>query len=297
MLFRKSIVSILTCSIVITIAWHSYEYYTDYRHDLIKWQRLVKKVEGRAKNFKGRACIVIKDYNRNFFFSQNADMKVPSASVVKMPLAAAVFTADTEGIISVKDTLKLKKKDITGGSGSLKNQRPNKEFSIEELVNLTITISDNTAANMLINLLGFDYINNWFMLNGMPGTNLSRHMMDMASRSKGIENYTTANDISAMLDSAYRNKLVNQYVSSECISLLKKQKTRNRIPAKLPKDTVVAHKTGLERGVCHDAGIVYTKNGNFLISVLTKHNNPSSQKSRELISDIALYVYRYYVSE
>ena len=65
-------------------------------------------------------------------------------------------------------------------------------------------------------------------------------------------------------------------------------------PAKLPDDVVVAHKTGLENGVCHDVGIVFTEKGNFLISALVKHNNKTSYKAKKFISKIASLAYNYY---
>ena len=146
-------------------------------------------------------------------------------------------------------------------------------------------------------MIGFERLNAWFRDNGLKGTRLSRLMMDMAARNKDIENHTTADDMALILDKIYRSKIVNSNISSECMRILKQQKTRNRIPAKLPKGTVVAHKTGLERGICHDAGIVFTKNGIFLICVLTGHEYNNSYRSRQLISNIALITYKYYVHE
>lgn len=71
---------------------------------------------------------------------------------------------------------------------------------------------------------------------------------------------------------------------------------RDRIPKRLPADTVVAHKTGLENGVCHDVGIVFTSGGDFLICVLTKHNEKTSLLAKKLIIDIAKSVYDYCLS-
>ena len=76
--------------------------------------------------------------------------------------------------------------------------------------------------------------------------------------------------------------------------MLRRQKMHDRIPKKLPEGVVVAHKTGLERGVCHDAGIVSTPNGDYLIVVLTKHKAKWGAKpSKRLIADLARQVYDY----
>ena len=62
------------------------------------------------------------------------------------------------------------------------------------------------------------------------------------------------------------------------ISFLKKQQIKDRIPRYLPKDVVVAHKTGLERGIIHDAGIVFTPKGNFFLE--SRQDNDNFQHRR-----------------
>jgi beta-lactamase class A len=294
---RKKIfyaIGIVLSAIIIAGAFN---FYTDYKNERARWDSLKNAIISHAEGFKGTAYVAVKDYNRNWRIDIASDMQVPAASIIKVPIMAAVFSAQEEGKLSLSDKIKLRQKDKTGGSGTLKTQRSGKEYSIKELIGLMNTISDNTATNILINLLGFDYLNAWFRDNGLKGTTLSRLMMDMASRDKGIENYTTAEDMTLIFDKMYKGRLISNDVSSECLNILKNQKTRNRIPAKLPKGTVVAHKTGLEKGICHDAGIVFTQNGDFLICVLTRHEHSNSYKSRQLISNIAYTVYRYYMPE
>jgi beta-lactamase class A len=158
---------------------------------------------------------------------------------------------------------------------------------------LMVTRSDNTAANLLIDLLGRKYLNAYFKRIGLRNTNLSREMMDFKYRKKGIENYTTSKDVSVLLEKMYKGTFINATVSRQCLALLKRQKVKDRIPRKLPRDVVVAHKTGLERSVCHDAGIVFTSNGDFLICVLTK-SKAGFGTSKEFIARIAAYTYHNY---
>jgi beta-lactamase class A len=120
-------------------------------------------------------------------------------------------------------------------------------------------------------------------------------MMDFKARREGEENYTTAKDMAYLLEALYRNKFLNPEVSQKCLGILGQQKINDRIPRKLPRDgTFIAHKTGLERHICHDVGIVYTDKGNFLICVLVKHQDRFAKASKRLISDIALLTYNYY---
>jgi beta-lactamase class A len=291
LIIKTSLIIILLASISAV----SLHFFREYKIERGRWLQLEKSIFEKSENFRGQACIVIKDYNRGRQIKRNPEIKIAAASIVKIPIMAAILSCQQEKGFSLCDKVKLKRSDITGGSGILKNQRPGKEFSVKELIEMMVSISDNTATNILIKLLGFDFLNSWMKEAGLKNTNISRLMMDMALRDKGIENYTTAGDIALMLDKIYLNRLSDKDASLECLRILKTQKTRNRIPAKLPKGTVVAHKTGLENGVCHDAGIVFTEKGNFLICVLTGHKNRDSYKSRKFIAALAEMVYKYYM--
>jgi beta-lactamase class A len=81
--------------------------------------------------------------------------------------------------------------------------------------------------------------------------------------------------------------------SERCLRVLKLQRVNDRIPKYLPVGVTVAHKTGLERSVCHDAGIIFSCNGDFLICVLTQHTNPNAQASKNFIARVALATYVY----
>ncbi len=258
------------------------------------WANLKKGIERELKGFSGTAGIVIKDLDKNWEINTNKNLRIPSASIAKIPIMLSFFYAAHEGKLSLQDTVKLKDSDKTPGSGTLKYETPGKAFTIEDLISRMITKSDNTATNMLINHLGFDTLNRYFKKLGLKNTNLSREMMDFKKRKQGIENYTTAGEISRLLEQIYRGKFLNLQISQQCVEILAGQKVKDRIPKKLPDEVVVAHKTGLENFICHDAGIVYTDKGNFLITVLVKHPNKTAQKAKSLIADISLLTYNYY---
>lgn len=257
------------------------------------WKSLRKTVELDMARFKGEAGIVIKDLATGWEISFNKTTRFPSASVVKIPLMAVCYQAAQEGRIDLDGTLTLRASDKVAGSGQLKLAAPGATYTIEELIELMIEKSDNIAANMLINKLGFEYINEAFAKWKLAHTNLSRRMMDFTHRKKGVENYTTPEDIASLLEKIYRKKMVSPKAAEKCLALLMLQKVNDRIPAKLPAGVPVAHKTGLERNVCHDAGIVFTPRGDFLISVLTRSVN-GSKDAKRFISRIALETYNFY---
>lgn len=259
-----------------------------------EWLRLKRSLERKVGNFKGRVGLVIEDLDMGWRITFNENELIPSASLVKVPIMLSCFYAAQDGKISLQDNLVLKSSDKVSGSKVLGKEPAGTAFTVEELLNPMITKSDNAAANVLIDHLGFDTLNTYFKKMGLKNTNICRKMMDFSERDEGLENYTTAADMSYLLEQLYFRKSLNKGVSDRCLMILGQQKINDRIPRKLPKGTYVLHKTGLERHICHDAGIVFTNKGNFLICVLVKHEDSYALSTKKFISDITLLTYNYF---
>ena len=258
------------------------------------WLSLKDKVTERVGAFGQETGIVIEDLATGWRISINEDRPLPSASLAKVPIMASYFYASARDGLNLHKGLVLTRRLKAPGSGRLKYMPVGTKFAAEDLIELMIAESDNTAANMLIDYLGFDYLNNAFKRVGLKNTSIVRKMMDFRFRKAGKENFTTAGDIAFLLRQMYRGTLINKTYSERCMAFLKEQKMRDRIPAKLPDNTVVAHKTGLENGVCHDAGIVFTPKGDFLITVLTKHKYKNAAAAKKFIAHVAHDAYDYY---
>ena len=264
----------------------------DRRED--DWLRLKLALENKVRHFNGMVGLVVEDLDtkREIAFNENA--LIPSASLVKVPIMLSCFYAAQDGKINLKDTISLKSSEKVAGSRVLGKKPAGSVFTVEELFNPMITQSDNAAANILIDFLGFDMLNSYFKKMGLKNTNITRKMMDFEERREGEENYTTAEDMTYLLEQLYYKKFLNKDVSEKCLKLLGQQKINDRIPRKLPRGTFVVHKTGLERHVCHDVGIVFTDKGNFLICVLAKHEDRFAKHTKRFISDVTLLIYNYY---
>jgi beta-lactamase class A len=258
-----------------------------------KWAELEKNIGRSLGDFQGEIGFVIKDLQTGRSIVRNPDRRFPSASMVKIPIMAACFKAVEDERISLHDVLKLKRADRTSGSGVLRASPPGTQVTVEKLIELMITDSDNTAANMIIDLLGFEYLGQTFKDFGLGRTNLSRRMMDFRARANGIENYTTPREMADILEKIYRGTCVSPQASGKCLECLKEQKVNDRIPRYLPRKVIVAHKTGLENRVCHDAGIVFTGKGDVLISVFTE-GNTGAIIAKRMIARIAALVYKLY---
>lgn len=301
---KKIFLSIFIGLLLICGSYFSYQHYTDLKETkrqqvLLEkrkaaWQVLRQKLTNEISRFKGETGIVVKDLETGWELSYGKNQPFPSASLVKIPLMAACFLAADQGRIKLDRNIALKSVDKLTGSGVLKDMPAGTTFSVERLTGLMIYDSDNTATNIVTNLLGIDYLNSTFKAFGLRDTGLSRKIADYQLRDKGIENYTTAEDMALLLEKIYRRALGNKYVSDQCIGVLKLTRLNDRIPKYLPVEITIAHKTGLENGVCYDAGIVFTRKGDFLICVLTKHANSSSINSKEFIAKVALCAYKYF---
>lgn len=259
-----------------------------------KWNNLKNTLERRVRRFKGVVGLTVEDLRTKEKISFNEDKLIPSASLVKVPIMLSCFYAAKEGKISLKDEIRLKRSDKVAGSKVLGDEPSGSVFTVEELFHPMITQSDNAAANMLIEFMGFDRLEAYFKKMGLKNTNLNRKMMDFKERSEGEENYTTARDMTYLLEQLYEKKFLNKEVSEKCLDILGQQKINDRIPKKLPPGTCVMHKTGLERYVCHDAGIVYTDKGDFLICVLAKHRGRYARPAKKFISEVTLLTYKYF---
>ena len=232
---------------------------------------LERNITAIASSHPGEFACVIKDMKFPYTQWGNNEAELfAGASLMKVPMLAVAFAAINEGKLSLDQKITVKKRDITGGSGIIKAMKVPVSFSLRELLRIMVSASDNTATNKVISLLGYDYLNEGFKQLGLQDTTLVRKMMDFSRRDQGVENYTSARDIAYLFEKMYRGELVDEESSFQMVEYFKKQKINDRLPRYLPDEVTVAHKTGLERGVVHDAGIVFSSKGDYIICVLTR---------------------------
>ena len=256
----------------------------------MRWEANSDNILKRISNLKGQAGIVVEDLETGWTFIHNEDQPFPAASLVKIPILVTCFKAVEEGRLDLSEKHVLRREDRVGGSGILRRMRNGRSFTYSQLIDYMVTESDNIACNILIDRLGFDYINQVFEELGLEKTRLNRKMIDFAARDQGIENYTTAAEMTGLLDRIYHHRCFNAEISERCLAVLKRQKINDRLPRYLPKEVTVAHKTGLEKEVCHDAGIVFTPSGDYIITVLV-HTWGGPGSAKIFIGRLSSYFY------
>jgi len=256
----------------------------------MRWEANSANILKRISNLRGEAGIVVEDLETGWTFIHNEDQPFPAASLVKIPILVACFKAAEEGRLDLSEKHVLRRQDRVGGSGVLRRMRNGRSFTYSQLIDYMVTESDNIACNILIDRLGFDYINQVFEELGLEKTRLNRKMIDFAARDQGVENYTTAAEMTGLLDRIYHRRCFSAEISERCLAVLKRQKINDRLPRYLPKEVTVAHKTGLEKEVCHDAGIVFTPSGDYIITVLV-HTWSGPGSAKIFIGRLSSYFY------
>ena len=196
--------------------------------------------------------------------------QIRSASMIKVFIMAKAYENMKEGNLSENQELILKDSDKVGGAGSLIGWPTGSKITIHELLKLMITESDNTATNMMIDLLGMDNINRYIQEHGYSESILQRKMMDTQAVKNGRENLTSSHDLGRFFTLLYKKKIVSAEYDDKMIDLLKQQTDTECLPQAI-KEVSIAHKTGELDHLYHDGGIVYNGDYPFVVCILTEN--------------------------
>ena len=170
------------------------------------------------------------------------------------------------------------------------------EGQLREVINSMITVSDNDAANLLVDRLGggdfakgAELIAEFCKENGYVGTSVGRRFLE--SNPTG-DNYTTAADTRKFLSDLYHGKLVNEEASAKMLEIVKGQTLRNKIPSGLPEGFASGNKTGeMPEGyglgcIENDVAIVFPPEGQGEGYILTVLSNDLAGRNSEAIEAI-----------
>lgn len=248
---------------------------------------------------EGEWGVVVEDLERGERFEHQPQEPFIAESVIKVPIMAAVYAAANRGAFSLNDCLTLRREDLVGGSGFLFALSPGLRLTIRDLVTLMIIQSDNTATNMLIDLIGKEQIDRTMGEAGMKQSVYSRKLMiypaDIAEN-----NRITAGDVAGLLRLISTGRFISRRACDEMISILKKQQVRNGLPSMLPSasdeqadaaDWELACKSGWDTGRQHDVGVLYTKGQSIVIVALSK--DVESQPALRTLGLLGKAVYNY----
>jgi beta-lactamase class A len=164
---------------------------------------------------------------------------------------------------------------------------------IRDLARAMIVRSSNLATNLLLDLVGVDYVCQILADAGVRGVEVKRGVEDKIAHERGINNEVTAEGLIRLHRLLVDDHFLTDPFRQEGLDILFAQEFKSMLPAKLPKDVKVAHKTGEISTHCHDAGIVFASNRKpYVVSILTEHG-PAVIKRNKAVAEISAAIFRY----
>ena len=249
---------------------------------------LERRIEERLRSFPGTMGVAALNLDTGETVAVNADTRFPTASVIKVPVMAAVFQQIADGRVRKDQLLTLKEEEKVGGSGVLHSLRAGAQLSVADLLYLMIAISDNTATNMLVGLVGTKNVDDLMARSGLPLTRLYRptfrggkaDVFPEEEKRFGLGS-TTPREMARLLERIARGQMVGAEASQEMLELLKKQQDRDMIPRRLPEtdEVVIASKSGTdsragadgrEGAIRNDVAVVSTPGARYVIAIFTQ---------------------------
>lgn len=231
-----------------------------------------------------------------------------AASTMKTPVMIELYKQADEGKFSLSDSILIHTefKSIVDSTFSLSPGDDSdsslyllagKKHPISDLLYLMIIKSSNLATNILIELVDAKKVTQTMRDMGANDILVLRGVEDGKAFRAGLINKTTAFDLMLIFDQMAKKKIVNEVASNDMIRILLDQAFNEMIPAKLPNDVRVAHKTGWITGLHHDSGIVILPDGRQYVLVLLTAELKDEAAGVEAMANVSRMVYDYFDSK
>lgn len=218
------------------------------------WDELTALLDGAPGDFS----LCVSTAAGDQLYGYKDDVVRSAASLIKVPLAMALYDR-LPATLDIAVT--LAEADRVEGEGWFDVARAGTVKTVRELVGHALTESDNTAANLLIDRIGFAAVNGWLAALGLQ-TRLQRKFMDFAALAAGRDNITTAADMCRL----FQRLTQPPYV--ELLGLLKRAVGTEKLEHGLPSGTAIAHKVGDLPQVEHDVGIIFAPGAPYIVAAL-----------------------------
>ena len=237
------------------------------------------------RRFPGDVGFYYRVLGEDRVWTHNPDLPLIAASVIKLPVMVTAFRDSLAGTLDLNEAIVVKPEEKMPSCGALTYLHDGLQVTLLDLITLMIIVSDNTAANMLIDRLTPAHVNRTMEALGIPGVALRRRLFDMAMSRRGIQNTVTARGIGTLLERMATGTLLGGETDRRMVDILLNQQLNGKLPFFLHSQNIrCAHKTGEDDNITHDAGIVYAEKP-FVICMLS--NNVEVPAFERLIQDTA----------
>ena len=243
-------------------------------------QTYVTPAEARGEKW----AVSIQDLSTDRRYEYNEDVSMQSASVIKVFIMGAVY----EYVCYPED----EDKKVVFKEGY--------EGELRSLLENMIRVSDNSAANRLVEILGSgdfeagkEIVNTFCKDHGFKKTHLGRRFL---AENPTDDNYTSSGDCRAFLEAIYKGKLINPEASEKMLDILRGQTLQYKIPSVLPEGYFCANKTGeMPEGyglgcIENDIAIVFSPDRNYILAVLSNELGGRNNEAQQMIAHISASV-------
>lgn len=236
-----------------------------------------------AESGASALSVALHDTETGVDFDFHGDRWFHAASTIKVAILLGVYGAIHEGWLQRASRLHVRNRffsawdaapfRVHGGrdANAAVHDAIGKTMRVAELARHMIATSSNLATNLLLDLVGVENVQQVLERNGIEGVDVRRGVEDEGAHRNGINNRVTARGLVSLMNLIAEERAFSAELSREILDVLHAQEFKNGIPARLPGDVRVAHKTGEISTVAHDAGVVYPRDRRpYVLAVLTE---------------------------
>lgn len=270
-------------------------------------EQLKEQIKAEFTKQKGTFALAFKNLQTGEEILINEKINFHAASTMKTPVLIEAFKQAATGKFKITDPILVKNefKSIVDGSlyslnavddsDSLLYTKVGTKLPVYDLLYLMIIKSSNLATNIIIDLVGAQNVNKTMREMGANDIQVLRGVEDTKAFQKGMNNTTTAYDQMLIFNAMAKGNIVDKKSSDAMVKILLDQAFNDKIPAQLPREVKVAHKTGWIKGINHDAGIVYLPDGRKYVLVLLSKDLVDEKAGVAAMANASKIIYDYFV--
>ena len=241
-----------------------------------------------AKNAGLTPGVFFVDLDTGAYVELNGSSTFAAASMIKFPVIVAFFQDVDAGKIRLDEMLSVEPKLIGGGSGEMQYQPPGTKFTALDTATKMITISDNTATNMLIARMGgAAALNQRFRSWGLTATQIRNALPDLPGT-----NTTSPKDLANLMALVNQGDLMSIRSRDRLLDIMRRTTINTLLPPGLGLGATIAHKTGDIGTLVGDVGLVDMPSGKRYIAVTMVKRPYNDSRAQELIRQISRVVYQ-----
>lgn len=265
---------------------------------------LGESVETRIQEAGEEIAVYYLDLETGDSLLISPDLRMHAASTMKVPVMIQLYLDAAGGRISLDDSLRVTTtfSSIVDGSPYTLSAESDSDttlyglegerVSYHELMDLMITWSSNLATNILIQEADAERVTSTMRTLGADSIQVLRGVEDGPAFRAGLSNTTTARDLGAIMAALARGEVGGPQISEEMLEILSRQHWQTKIPALLPEDVRVAHKTGWITEISHDAGVVYPQGAPPYVLVILTRGFQDGQVADQAAAEISHLIYQ-----